>query len=172
MYQCQIVVTQIGATRLKNRGIARAHRLTLAPLFNVLKPDAWSVTHHGSAGGIVTIGAWIRLDKSRSRPVGNDVGLDVVLRKPSGGRSRLEPMLYSHKRVSMSSSETIYFVLPAGCDARSLPWPRASLRGQANPQPNWNQLRGSLIDIATASTAATSDRDRQSAHLRLPSGPD
>jgi hypothetical protein len=59
MYQCQIVVTQIGATSLKNRGIARAHRLTLAPLFNVLKPDAWSVTHHGSAGGIVTLGAWI-----------------------------------------------------------------------------------------------------------------
>lgn len=36
-------------------------------------------------------------------------------------------------------------LLPTGCVARSLPWPRASLIGQATPQPNWNQSIGSII---------------------------
>ena len=62
-------------------------------------------------------------------------------------------MLYSDKRVLKVFICEHLFVLPTGCDARSLPGPRASLIGQANPQPTWNQLRGPIIDIAMASTA-------------------
>jgi hypothetical protein len=71
----------------------------------------------GRLGGVVTIRAWVG-DRSHSRRVGNEIGVGIVLREE--WRSRSEPMLYSDKRVLTSSSVTIYFVLPTGCDARSL----------------------------------------------------
>jgi hypothetical protein len=125
MDQCQRVVTQIGASSRENRRITQTHCLTLAPLFNVLKPVAWSETYHGSAGAIVTIGGWISWSRvTRALLETRSVGCIAAGTK---WRSRSEPMLYSHKRVLRTSSVKIYVVLPVGCDARSLPWPRASL---------------------------------------------
>src|SRR5712671_1486045 len=108
-------------------------------------------------------------DRNHYHRVGNEIGLGLVLRE-AGWRLRSELILYSHKRALVSSSLKIAFVLPTGCDARG--FLTARVVNRSNPQPSWNQLRSSIIDIATASTATTSDRYCRSARLRLPSGSD
>jgi len=59
MDQCQIVVTQIGSTSHDEPKYGAGHALDTCSFFNVLKPVAWSKTHHGSVGGIVRIRGWV-----------------------------------------------------------------------------------------------------------------